>query len=100
MEPDFKALAEAWLAHDARLQELRRSDPARAEALVERMAEALRQRRQGAAEPGPAAVEERGDLVIQVHPSRFVEGKGLDTEALEQVARYIEEVAREDGEPS
>lgn len=98
MDPDFKALAQAWLANDQRLQELRRTDPARAEAIVDRMAEALRQRRQGVAEPGPAAVEERGDLVINIHPSRFVQGKGLDTEALEQIARYIEEVQRDDEE--
>lgn len=96
MDPDFKALAQAWLANDQRLQELRRTDPARAEAIVDRMAEALRQRRQGVAEPGPAAVEERGDLVINVHPSRFVQGKGLDTEALEQIARYIEEVQKDE----
>lgn len=98
MDPDFKALAQAWLANDQRLQELRRTDPARAEAIVDRMAEALRQRRQGVAEPGPAAVEERGDLVINIHPSRFVQGKGLDTEALEQIARYIEEVQKDDEE--
>lgn len=98
MEPDFKALAQAWLANDPRVLELRRTDPQRADALVDRMAEAMRQRRQGVAEPGPAVVEERGDLVINVHPSRFVEGKGLDTEALEQIARYIEEVAQEDEE--
>lgn len=99
MEPDFKALANAWLANDQRVQELRRTDPERAQAIVDRMAEALRQRRQGAAEPGPAQVEERGDLVVNVHPSRFVEGKGLDTDALEQIARYIEEVQQEDREP-
>ncbi len=33
--------------------------------------------------------------MIQVDRSRFVPGVGLDEEALDEVTRYIEEVARE-----
>jgi hypothetical protein len=42
MEPDFKALAEAWVATDPRMNEL---DHDRREALASRLAEALSRRR-------------------------------------------------------
>ncbi len=91
MDIDFEALARAWVEGDPRSRELARSDPERASRLVMRLAQALEKRRQQkSADPA-----ERGDLVIQVDRSRFVPGVGLDDEALDQVARYVEEVARE-----
>jgi len=92
MDADFAALARAWVEGDPRSRELARSDPERASRLVLRLAQALEKRRQQES----AGLAERGDLVIQVDRSRFVPGVGLDQEALDQVVRYIEEVAREE----
>jgi|ADurb_H2B_02_Slu_FD_contig_31_3430_length_442_multi_2_in_0_out_0_1 hypothetical protein len=91
MNVDFEALARAWVEGDPRSRELARSDPERAARLVLRLARALQERRQQES----ADLTERGDLVIQVDRSRFVPGVGLDEEALDEVTRYIEEVARE-----
>lgn len=93
MEPDFEALAEAWVAGDPRLRELARTDPERARQIGARLAQALERRRREVGPPPPS-----GDLVINVDRSRFVPGAGLDAEALEQMARYIEEVARDEEE--
>ncbi|MGI5843518.1 MAG: hypothetical protein ACOX9B_04985 [Candidatus Xenobium sp.] len=90
MNVDFEALARAWVEGSPRSRELVRSDPERADRLVLRLARALEERRRQES----AGLDERGDLVIQVDRSRFVPGVGLDEEALDEVTRYIEEVAR------
>ncbi len=92
MEIDFEALARAWVEGDPRSRELARSDPERAGRLVLRLARALEERRR---EQGGAELPERGDLVIQVDRSRFVPGRGLDEEALDQLVGYLEELTRE-----
>ena len=98
MDPDYEALARAWVAGDPRSSGQARQDPEWASRVAARMAEALEKRRR---EVAPSEAE--GDLVVHVDRSRFT-GAGLDTEALEQLAHYIQEVAEEDlgepGEPS
>ena len=91
MEPDFEAFAQAWVAGDPRSRDLPGTDPERAQRVARRLAEALERRRK---ESGAPAQE--GDVVISVDRSRFT-GAGLDVEALDEMARYLEEVAREDG---
>jgi len=88
MEPDYRALARAWVEGDPRCRNLGRDDPDRPTRLASRLAEALEKRRREVATDSSA---EAGDLVIQVDRSRFLPGAGLDAEALEEVARHLED---------
>jgi hypothetical protein len=82
--PDFEALASAWVGNDARLREVQ---PAQAQGLVERLAEALRKRREAVAQAEP----QDGRLVVNIDRSRLDPKTGLDPQALDELARLIEE---------
>ncbi len=86
MEPDYRALAQAWVEGDPRCRDLGQGDPERAARLTNRLAEALERRRREVG-GGPRVAD--GDLVIQVDRSRFVPGAALDEEALEEVAGHV-----------
>ncbi len=86
MEPDYQALARAWVDGDPRSCDLARTDPEGAARLTARLAEALERRRREVS-------TEKGDLVIHVDRSRFVAGAGLDAEALEEMAQHLQAYA-------
>lgn len=80
--PDFKALAELWLSRDPRSAEM---DPeARAKA-VERLAEALRKRR----ESTDHEAQEVG-LVVNIDRDEILKN-GLSESALEQLTQIVRE---------
>ena len=86
MEPDFKALAYAWLDGDQRSADLRKSDPERHQRLADRLAEALAKRRAGAERP----IDDADSLIVTVPEERFT-AQGLDNGALTQLEGYIQE---------
>lgn len=85
MEPDFTAFARAWIARDQRLSELLAKNPAAAEPLVARLAEALANRRHSV-----AAGE--GQVTFSIDLSRLDPRTGFDAEALDEIARTLEEL--------
>ena len=86
MEPDFKALALAWVDGDARSAELKERDPDRREQLAAKQAEALdRRRREVASQPF-----EGGNLIVRVPEDRMT-AKGIDEDALDQLEQMIQE---------
>lgn len=86
MEPDFKALAYAWIDGDPRSAELRDKDPDARDRLAARLAEALdRRRRDVSSQPF-----EGGNLIVTVPEERFTP-RGLDEGALTQLEQFIEE---------
>ncbi len=88
MEPDFKALAEAWAANDPRLNEL---EGDRREAMIGRLAEALSRRR------NLQAAEERDiGLVVNIDRDHFRPEGGLSEAALEQLTEFVQERIDED----
>ncbi len=89
MEPEFKVLAEAWVARDPRMEGL---DGDRKEALVSRLAEAL-SRRRGIQEEESADV----GLIVNIDRDHFRPGQGLSSEALDKLTEFVQE--RIDHEP-
>ncbi len=90
MEPDFKALALAWVDGDARSADLKEHDPDRREQLAAKLAEALdRRRREVARQPF-----EGGNLIVRVPEDRMT-SKGLDDGALDQLEQLIQEHHRQ-----
>ncbi len=89
MEPDFKALAEAWVANDPRMQGVAGD---RKEALIGRIAEALSRRR-------GYQKEESADigLIVNVDRDHFRPGQGLSSAALDKLTELVQE--RIDSEP-
>lgn len=89
MEPDFKALAEAWVANDPRMRGV---DGDRKEALVSRIAEALSRRRGD-------QKDETSDvgLIVNVDRDHFRPGQGLSAAALDKLTELVQE--RIDQEP-
>ena len=89
MEPEFKVLAEAWVARDPRMEGL---DGDRKEALVSRLAEALSRRR-------GIQKEESADvgLIVNIDRDHFRPGQGLSSEALDKLTEFVQE--RIDHEP-
>lgn len=89
MEPDFKALAEAWVANDPRMQGV---DGDRKEALIGRIAEALSRRR-------GYQKEEAADvgLIVNVDRDHFRPGQGLSSAALDKLTEFVQE--RIDNDP-
>lgn len=84
MEPDFKALAEAWVDNDPRMREL---DGDRREALVSRLAEAL-SRRRSLQTPDDTDI----GLVVNVDRDHFrKDGKGLSEAAMQQLTQLVQE---------
>ncbi len=83
MEPDFKALALAWVANDPRMSAL---DEDRREALVIRIAEAL-SRRRGIEKPD----DEEIGLVVNIDRDHFQPGGGLSNVALDQLGDFLQE---------
>lgn len=81
MEPDFKALAEAWIANDPRMQEL---DADRKEALVGRLAEAM-SRRRNSQTPDDTEI----GLVVNVDRDHFNSGGGLSETAISKLTQMI-----------
>jgi hypothetical protein len=91
MEPDFKALAEAWVANDPRMQDL---DPERREALVGRLAEALSRRRKY-----EKPEDEEIGLVVNVDRDHFRTDRGLSETAMRQLTKLVQErIDQETGE--
>ena len=86
MEPDFKALAYAWLDGDQRSAQLRSSDPDRHERLAERLAAALASRRAQAEPP----IDDADSLIVTVPEERFT-AQGLDGGALDQLEGFVKE---------
>jgi hypothetical protein len=90
MEPDFKALALAWVDGDVRSADLKERDPDRREQLAARLAEALdRRRRDVARQPF-----EGGNLIVRVPEDRLTP-KGMDADALDQLEQLIQEHHRQ-----
>lgn len=83
MEPDFKSLAEAWVANDPRMNEL---DGDRREAMVGRLAEALSRRRNLR-----EAEEKDIGLVVNVDRDHFRPGGGLSEDALQKLTEFVQE---------
>ncbi len=83
MEPDFKALAEAWIANDPRMQGV---DGDRKEALIGRLAEAL-SRRRGFQKEDSTEI----GLVVNVDRDHFQPGRGLSSEALDKLTEMVQE---------
>jgi hypothetical protein len=90
MEPDFKALAEAWVANDPRMNEL---DGDRREALVGRLAEAL-SRRRNLQTPKDLDI----GLVVNVDRDHFRTGKGLSESAMRQLTELVQERIDQDAQ--
>jgi len=84
MEPDFEAFARAWIARDQRLADLLARNPAAAEPLVARLAQALASRRQNLAG--------EGQVTFSIDLSRLDPRTGFDAEALDEIARTLEEL--------
>lgn len=82
MEPDFKALAEAWVSNDPRMSEL---DGDRREELVSRLAEALHRRR-GNQIPDDTDI----GLVVNVDRDHFHNGR-LSEAALSKLTELVQE---------
>ena len=97
-EPDFEALARAWVANDSRLSALARDKPEQAEGLVARIAEGLKRRRQAVRETTPP-LEENGHLIVNVARDRFDPKSGLDSRALDQLSEMLGELQQEDDPP-
>lgn len=93
MEPDFKALAYAWIDGDKRSAELKERDPDARDRMAARLAEALARRRQHVSEQP----FEGGNLIVTVPEERFT-AKGLDDNALSQLEKFIEEHQQEFGD--
>ena len=91
MEPDFKALAESWVANDPRMAEL---DSDRREALVSRMAEALSRRRKHE-KPEDTDI----GLVVNIDRDHFRTGsdsvtsgdRGLSEAAMRRLTELVQE---------
>lgn len=83
MEPDFKALAEAWVDNDPRMSEL---DADRREALVSRLAEALHRRRDNQT-PDETDI----GLVVNVDRDHFRADRGLSETALQKLTELVQE---------
>lgn len=83
MEPDFKALAEAWVANDPRMNEL---DADRREALVSRLAEALHRRRDNQT-PDDTDI----GLVVNVDRDHFRTDRGLSESAMRKLTELVQE---------
>ena len=83
MEPDFKALAEAWIAKDPLMQGV---DGDRKEALIARIAEAMARRRS-------YQKEESTDvgLIVNVDRDHFRPGQGLSSAALDKLTEMVQE---------
>lgn len=81
MEPDFKTLAEAWVANDQRLAQV---DVERREALVGRLAEALARRR------GFQKQEQTSQALI-VEVDRDQLQTGLSPKALDQLTEFVQQ---------
>ncbi len=84
MDPDFNAFARAWIARDQRLAEMLAKNPAAAEPLIARLAEALASRRRN------LVGEEQ--VVFNIDLSRLDPRTGFDSEALDEIARTLEEL--------
>lgn len=87
-EPNFRALAALWLARDPRAQDL---DESTREAIVTRLAEALKRRRQGT----DHSHQDVG-LIVNIDRDQFESGKGLAEEAIEQLTRFLQERIEEE----
>lgn len=85
MEPDFLAFARAWIARDRRLAELLERNPAAAEPLVARLAEALANRRR-------KVDDGDGQVTFSIDLSRLDARTGFDAEALDEIARTLQEL--------
>jgi hypothetical protein len=83
MEPDFKALAEAWVDNDPRMREL---DGDRREVLISRLAEAL-SRRRSLQTPDDTDI----GLVVNVDRDHFRTGRGLSESALRKLSELVQE---------
>lgn len=86
MQPDFKALAYAWLNGDPRSADLQERDPERYERLAAKLAEALARRRSSVEPP----IDDKDSLIVTVPEERFT-ATGLDTGALDQLQLYVQE---------
>lgn len=91
MEPDFKALAEAWISNDSRIDDV---DGSRRELLVGRIAEALSRRRKY-----EEAQEQELGLVVNVDRDHFSTSHGLSEAALEQLTDFVQERIDQDLKP-
>ncbi|MBI3926252.1 MAG: hypothetical protein HY319_11980 [Armatimonadetes bacterium] len=89
MEPDFEALAAAWIANDPRLRNLQ--DPDLKERLRARLSEAMNRRRRNVQSESE---RETGGVTFSVHPSRLDAETGFDLEALREIVKTIDEVNR------
>jgi hypothetical protein len=91
MEPDFKALAEAWVANDPRMSDV---DPDRREALASRLAEALSRRRSY-----EKADDEEIGLVVNVDRDHFRTDGRLSEAAMRKLTELVQErIDQENGE--
>lgn len=83
MEPDFKALAEAWLANDPRMLDV---DGDRREALVSRLAEAMSRRRKL-----NKTEDEAIGLIVNVDRDHFRTDGGLSDAAMTRLTELVQE---------
>jgi len=82
-EPNFHALARLWLARDPRSQVMGEEERER---VVQRLAEALKRRRQATDHP-----KQDVGLVVNVDRDHLIPGKGLSDEAFEQLLGFLTE---------
>jgi hypothetical protein len=101
-EPDFEALARAWVANDPRLSALVQQSPEKAAGLIARLAHSLAQRRESVQQSQPPVVppsveplSENGSLVVNIGRDRFDPRTGLDSEALDQLSEFLNDVQEE-----
>lgn len=89
MEPDFKALARAWVDNDPRTRDISEEQSSE---LVARLATALERRRKQVGAPESSG----GDLVISVDRSRLDDHTGVDRDALRQVTEFVREISEKE----
>lgn len=81
--PNFRALAELWLARDPRSEAL---PPEAREQIISKLAKALERRRKGVNHQ-----HQDVGLVVNIDRDNIVPGKGLAEEAIEQLTRFLQE---------
>ncbi len=88
--PDFRALAELWLARHPRSQEL---DESTRETIVARLATALENRRSST----NPSLQDVG-LIVNIDRESMSADKGLAEDAIEQLTRFLQEKIDQDHE--
>lgn len=86
--PDFRALAELWLARHPRSQEL---DESTRETIITRLATALKDRRNST----DRSLQDVG-LVVNIDRESMSADKGLAEDAIEQLTRFLQERIEQD----